>query len=262
MKAVRAKKRLGQHFLKDLSIASKIAETLRFDTYEKVLEIGPGMGVLTQYLPFKKGNVNLIEIDRDSITYLKNKYPLNHQNIIEGDFLKYDLSAIFKNTPFAIIGNFPYNISTQIVFKTLEHRNRIPFFSGMFQKEVAERICEPPGSKKYGILSVLAQLFYTATYEFTVPPHVFSPPPKVDSGVLTLKRKENYSLSCDEKLLFKIVKMSFQQRRKTIRNSLKTLQLPNYITEDSTFDLRPEKLSGDDFVALTQKIGDGEISAR
>ena len=262
MKAVRAKKKLGQHFLKDLSIAEKITKTLLFDTYDKALEIGPGMGVLTQYLPFEKGNIRLIEIDRDSIAYLKNKYPLQHQNIIEGDFLKYDLEELFGEESFAIIGNFPYNISTQIVFKTIENREQIPFFSGMFQKEVAERICEPPGTKKYGILSVLAQLFYTATYEFTVPPNVFSPPPKVDSGVLTLKRKENYSLSCNEKLLFKIVKMSFQQRRKTIRNSLKTLQLPINITEDSIFDLRPEKLSGDDFIALTQKIEDGAISPR
>ena len=159
------------------------------------------------------------------------------------------------------LGISPYNISTQIVFKTIENRTQIPFFSGMFQKEVAERICEPPGTKKYGILSVLAQLFYTATYEFTVPPNVFNPPPKVDSGVLTLRRKENYSLPCNEQLLFKIVKMSFQQRRKTIRNSLKTLQLPINITEDSIFDLRPEKLSGDDFIALTQKIEDGQISS-
>ena len=239
----------------------KIANTLGFDTYDKVLEIGPGMGVLTQFLPFEKGNVHLIEIDQESIAYLKNKYPLRESNIIEGDFLNYDLSTLFGNKPFAIIGNFPYNISTQIVFKTLEHRDQIPFFSGMFQKEVAERICEPPGTKKYGILSVLAQLFYTATYEFTVPPNVFTPPPKVDSGVLTLKRKENYTLSCNEKLLFKVVKMSFQQRRKTIRNSLKTLQLPLNITEDSIFDMRPEKLSGDDFIALTQKIEDGQISS-
>ncbi len=261
MKTVKAKKKLGQHFLNDLSIAKKIAETLQFETYTKVLEIGPGMGVLTQYLPHKTGKVYLIEIDRESIAYLKNKYPLLEPNIIEGDFLKYDLKSVFGDSPFAIIGNFPYNISTQIVFKALEHRNQIPFFSGMFQKEVAERICEAPGTKKYGILSVLTQLFYTATYEFTVPPEVFSPPPKVDSGVLTLKRKENYSLDCNEKLLFKIVKMSFQQRRKTLRNSLKTLQLPINLTEDSIFDMRPEKLSGDDFIGLTQKIEDGKISS-
>lgn len=261
MKTVKAKKKLGQHFLNDLNIAKKIANTLRYDTYSRVLEIGPGMGVLTQYLPHSTGKIHLIEIDRESIVYLKNKYPLLEQNIIEGDFLTYDLNSIFGDSPFAIIGNFPYNISTQIVFKTIEYRDQIPFFSGMFQKEVAERICETPGTKKYGILSVLAQLFYTATYEFTVPPKVFSPPPKVDSGVLTLRRKENYSLACNEKLLFKIVKMSFQQRRKTLRNSLKTLQLPINLKEDSIFDMRPEKLSGADFIGLTQKIEDGKISS-
>ena len=260
MKAVRAKKKLGQHFLKDLGIAEKITKTLLFDTYDKALEIGPGMGVLTQYLPFEKGNIHLIEIDRDSIAYLKKKYPLQHQNIIEGDFLKYDLDLLFGEKSFAIIGNFPYNISTQIVFKTIENREQIPFFSGMFQKEVAERICEPPGTKKYGILSVLTQLFYIATYEFTVPPNVFSPPPKVESGVLTLKRKEDYSLSCNEKLLFKIIKMSFQQRRKTIRNSLKTLQLPINITEDSIFDLRPESLNCEAFVILTKMIENVKLS--
>ena len=261
MKTVKAKKKLGQHFLNDLNIAKKITETLQFETYTKVLEIGPGMGVLTQYLPHKTGKVYLIEIDRESIAYLKNKYPLLEPNIIEGDFLKFNLKSVFGDSPFVIIGNFPYNISTQIVFKALEHRNQIPFFSGMFQKEVAERICEAPGTKKYGILSVLTQLFYTPKYEFTVPPEVFSPPPKVDSGVLTLKRKENYSLDCNEKLLFKIVKMSFQQRRKTLRNSLKTLQLPINLKEDSIFDMRPEKLSGDDFIRLTQKIEDGKISS-
>tara|TARA_B100000767_G_scaffold275797_1_gene315845 strand:- start:1509 stop:2294 length:786 start_codon:yes stop_codon:yes gene_type:complete len=261
MKTVKAKKKLGQHFLNDLNIAKKIANTLKYDTYSKVLEIGPGMGVLTQYLPHSTGKIHLIEIDHESIVYLKNKYPLLEQNIIKSDFLKYDLSLIFGNSPFAIIGNFPYNISTQIVFKTIENRNQIPFFSGMFQKEVAERICEAPGTKKYGILSVLVQLFYTATYEFTVPPEVFSPPPKVDSGVLTLRRKENYSLACNEKLLFKIVKMSFQQRRKILRNSLKILQLPINLSEDSIFNMRPEKLSGNDFIGLTQKIENGKISS-
>ena len=260
MKAVRPKKNLGQHFLKDLSIAQRIADTLAFDTYKQAIEIGPGMGVLTQYLPFKEGKVQLIEIDRDSIAYLQAKYPSNTNQIVEGDFLKLDLSRYFGDEPLAIIGNFPYNISTQIVFKTLENRGRIPFFSGMFQKEVAQRICEPPGSKRYGILSVLTQLFYETTYAFTVPPSVFNPPPKVDSGVICLKRKENFTLDCNESLLFKIVKLSFQQRRKTLRNSLKTLQLPKNITEDSIFDLRPEKLAGDDFVALTKKIEHGQLS--
>ncbi len=260
MKVVRAKKKLGQHFLKDLNIASKIANTLNFENYSKVLEIGPGMGVLTQYLPHTNNNVYLIEIDRESVSFLKKKYPHLEHNIIEDDFLKFDISSIFNSTPFAIIGNFPYNISTQIVFKTIEHRNQIPFFVGMFQKEVGERICELPGSKKYGILSVLVQLFYSATYLFTVPPNVFNPPPKIDSGVITLKRKEEYTLNCNEKLLFKIVKLSFQQRRKTIRNSLKTLLTSDINTEDVIFGLRPEKLSGDDFIALTQRFENGSTS--
>ena len=259
MKSVRPKKKLGQHFLTDLSIAEKIAQTLTFDHYDKVLEIGPGMGVLTQFLPWKEGKVSLIELDSESIEYLQANYVNMIDKIHEGDFLKIDLNTLMGKAPFAIIGNFPYNISTQIVFKTLENRDQIPFFSGMFQKEVAQRICEPPGTKKYGILSVLTQLFYEAKYEFTVPPGVFNPPPKVDSGVLTLKRKAIYTLDCNEKLLFKIVKMSFQQRRKTLRNSLKTLGLPKNITEDSIFDLRPEKLSGDDFIALTKKIDHGQL---
>ena len=260
MKSVRPKKKLGQHFLTDLSVAEKIAKTLEFDTYDQVLEIGPGMGVLTQFLPWKEDKVHLIEIDRESVTYLQKAYSSLGERIHQGDFLNIDLTTIFNEKPFAIIGNFPYNISTQIVFKTLENRDRIPFFSGMFQKEVAQRICEPPGSKKYGILSVLTQLFYETKYEFTVPPNVFNPPPKVDSGVLTLKRKAVYSLDCDEKLLFKIVKLSFQQRRKTLRNSLKTLDIPKSLTEDSIFDQRPEKLSGEAFIALTKKIDHGQLS--
>lgn len=260
MKAVRPKKKLGQHFLTDLSVAEKIAQTLAFDQYDKVLEIGPGMGVLTQFLPWKEGKVSLIELDKESIAYLQATFVSMTDKIHEGDFLKIDLNRLMGGGNFAIIGNFPYNISTQIVFKTLAHRDQIPFFSGMFQKEVAQRICEPPGTKKYGILSVLTQLFYEAKYEFTVPPGVFNPPPKVDSGVLTLRRKTVYALDCDEKLLFKIVKMSFQQRRKTLRNSLKTLGLPKNITEDTIFDLRPEKLSGNDFIALTKKIDHGQLS--
>jgi 16S rRNA (adenine1518-N6/adenine1519-N6)-dimethyltransferase len=258
MKPVRAKKKLGQHFLNDLSIAQKIADTLVFDHYKKVLEIGPGMGVLTQFLVPKTKNLHLIEIDSESVNYLRNNYSEIDTKITEGDFLK---KKIFGDHPFAIIGNFPYNISTQIVFKTLEYREQIPFFVGMFQKEVAERICEPPGSKKYGILSVLAQIFYNTTYLFSVPPHVFSPPPKVDSAVMQMVRKEDFNLDCDEGLLFKIVKLSFQQRRKTLRNSLKTLNLPDILREDTIFDLRPEKLSGDDFIQLTKRIGHGNISS-
>ena len=197
MKSVRAKKKLGQHFLKDLNIARKISETLTFENYKKVIEIGPGMGVLTQFLIEKTKDLNLIEIDSDSAAYLKNHYEEKDFNLIEGDFLKLDIEKTFGSEPLAIIGNFPYNISTQIIFKTLEHRNQIPFFSGMFQKEVAERICESPGSKKYGILSVLTQLFYKTELLFEVSPEVFKPKPKVISAVIKLERKENLNLDLE-----------------------------------------------------------------
>ena len=260
MKNVRPKKKLGQHFLTDLNIAKKIADLLDPFTTPNILEIGPGTGVLTQYLTSKKAALHLIEIDEESINFLHTKYTSDQLNLIQGDFLKIDLQTLFGTDSFAVIGNFPYNISSQIVFKILENKAQIPFFAGMFQKEVAERICEPPGSKKYGILSVLSQLFFITEYLFTVPPSVFNPPPKVDSAVIKLTRKENFSLDCDETLLYKVVKLSFQQRRKTLRNSLKTLNLPDNLREDSIFDLRPEKLSGDDFIQLTKRIDYGNIS--
>ena len=259
--SVKAKKHLGQHFLKDENIAKKIADTLSLKGYDDVLEIGPGMGVLTKYLLDKDTTTHVVEIDTESVDYLKNNYLNLSDRIYEKDFLRYDLNLVFKGKSFAIIGNFPYNISTQIVFKTLEMRDQIPEFSGMFQKEVAQRICSKEGSKVYGILSVLTQAFYNAEYLFTVPPEVFNPPPKVDSGVLLLTRKENYTLPCDEKLFFRVVKTGFQQRRKTLRNSLKTLNLPDILREDTIFDLRPEKLSGDDFIQLTKRIGHGNISS-
>jgi 16S rRNA (adenine1518-N6/adenine1519-N6)-dimethyltransferase len=254
MEKVKAKKHLGQHFLNDENIAQKIADTLTLEGYQKVLEIGPGMGVLTKYLLDKPITTYVIEIDTESVTYLQNHYPKLDGKIISKDFLKYNLTEVLGTEPFAIIGNFPYNISTQIVFKTLELRHQIPEFSGMFQKEVAERICEKKGSKTYGILSVLTQAFYDAEYLFTVSEHVFTPPPKVKSGVLRLKRKENYHLPCDEKLFFTVVKTAFNQRRKTLRNSLKTYQLSDNLKEDSIFDLRPEQLSVEQFIELTQKI--------
>jgi len=260
MKNVRPKKKLGQHFLTDLNIAEKIADLLEFENYQKVLEIGPGTGVLTQFLIPKTNALHLVEIDQESIQFLQTNYSSEEIHLIEADFLKLDLNRIFSSEPFAIIGNFPYNISSQIVFKVLENRIQIPFFAGMFQKEVAERICEPPGSKKYGILSVLSQLYYETEYLFTVPPTVFNPPPKVDSAVIRLTRKQNIDLDYDEALLKKVVKLSFKQRRKTLRNSLKTLNLPDNLREDSIFDLRPEKLSGDDFIHLTKRIGHGNIS--
>ena len=260
MKNVRPKKKLGQHFLTDLNIAKKIADLLDYSTHQNVLEIGPGTGVLAQYLVFKTSALHLIEVDEESIHFLQKKYNSEVLNLIQGDFLKLDLKTIFGTNTFSVIGNFPYNISSQIVFKVLENKIQIPFFAGMFQKEVAERICEPPGSKKYGILSVLSQLYYKTEYLFTVPPIVFKPPPKVDSAVIKLTRKENIRLDCDETLLNKVIKLSFQQRRKTLRNSLKTLNLPDNLREDSIFGLRPEKLSGNDFIQLTKRIGYGNIS--
>jgi len=254
MDKVKAKKHLGQHFLKDESVAKNIADTLQLKGYEDILEIGPGMGVLTKYLLERPINTYVIEIDTESVEYLNAHYPKLHGKIISKDFLKYNINEIFEGKQFAITGNFPYNISTQIVFKALEYRNQIPEFSGMFQKEVAERICEKKGSKAYGILSVLVQAFYDAEYLFTVDEHVFNPPPKVKSGVLRLTRKEDFSLPCGEKFFFTVVKTAFQQRRKTLRNSLKSLNLSDNLREDEVFNLRPEQLSVDQFIALTQKI--------
>jgi 16S rRNA (adenine1518-N6/adenine1519-N6)-dimethyltransferase len=252
--SVKAKKHLGQHFLTDESIAKDIADSLSLSGYKKVLEIGPGMGVLTKYVLEKPIETFVIEIDTESVEYLQTHYLNLAPNIISKDFLKYNLKEVFAEEPFAIIGNFPYNISTQIVFKTLEMRDQVPEFSGMFQKEVAQRICSKKGSKVYGILSVLAQAFYDCEYLFTVPPTVFNPPPKVDSGVMIMRRKENYKLDCDEKLLFTVVKTAFNQRRKTLRNSLKSLNLSDKLQEDAIFALRPEQLSVEDFISLTQKI--------
>lgn len=257
---VRAKKHLGQHFLKDENTAEKIGNTLTLSGYAKILEIGPGMGVLTKYLVDKNKDVIAMDLDRESIEYLNVHFLQSNLKIVEGDFLKYDLSQLFGEEQFAITGNFPYNISTQIVFKALEWKHQIPEFTGMFQKEVAKRICEKEGSKTYGILSVLTQAFYEAEYLFTVPPSVFIPPPKVDSGVLRLRRKSDYSLPCDEKMFFSVVKTAFQQRRKTLRNSLKSFNLSPALKEDRIFDQRPEQLSVAQFISLTQKLeNDGII---
>ena len=254
MEKVKAKKHLGQHFLNDESIAKDIADTLTLKGYDKILEIGPGMGVLTKYLLDKPTTTYVIEIDTESVTYLEEHYPKLEGKIISKDFLRYNIKEIFGEEPFAIIGNFPYNISTQIVFRALELRAQIPEFAGMFQKEVAQRICEKKGSKAYGILSVLVQAFYHAEYLFTVSEHVFIPPPKVKSGVLRLTRKEDYHLPCSEKLFFTVVKTAFQQRRKTMRNSLKSLNLSDSLREDTIFDLRPEQLNVEQFIELTTKI--------
>ena len=259
-KGVRAKKHLGQHFLKDEGVAEKIANTLNFNGYNKVLEIGPGTGVLTKYLLEKDIELVAMDLDRDSISFLEANYLNKNLQLLEADFLKYDLSDVFGESEFAVTGNFPYNISTQIVFKTLENKKKIPEFTGMFQKEVALRICAKEGSKTYGILSVLTQVFYEAEYLFTVPPTVFNPPPKVESGVLRLVRKADFSLACDEKMLYKVVKTAFQQRRKTMRNSLKSFNLSDKIKEDTIFGQRPEQLSVAQFVALTLKLEEDAIS--
>ena len=253
MRKIKPKKYLGQHFLKDENIARKIVESLSISNYSNVLEIGPGTGVLTKYLIEKKINLKLVEIDSDSVNFLKSNLQIDPLIILENDFLKLQLDDVFTDK-FAIIGNFPYNISTQIIFKALEYKNLIPELIGMFQKEVAERICETKGSKKYGILSVLTQAYYDTEYLFSVPPSVFTPPPKVVSAVIKLVRKKQTEINYNEKLFFKVVKQSFQQRRKTLRNSLKTFNLTDSLREDTIFDLRPEQLSVKDFIHLTVLI--------
>ncbi|MEM9362392.1 MAG: 16S rRNA (adenine(1518)-N(6)/adenine(1519)-N(6))-dimethyltransferase RsmA [Bacteroidota bacterium] len=265
---VKAKKHFGQHFLKDEAIAQRIAETLSLEGYTNVMEIGPGMGVLTKYLLLRDLDLVAMDLDSESIVYLNHSFPLEHAkvlerndrlNIIEADFLRFDLKQLYGNEQFAVTGNFPYNISSQIVFKVLEMRNQIPEFSGMFQKEVAQRICETSGSKTYGILSVLVQAFYRAEYLFTVHPQVFDPPPKVQSGVLRLTRKNEFKLPCDEHLFFKVVKAAFNQRRKTLRNSLKTFNLSDNLKEHTIFGQRPEQLDVADFVSLTQQIANDSV---
>ena len=253
MRKVRAKKHLGQHFLNDLNIAQKIADSLQRQAYKQVLEIGPGMGVLTQFLLQKDSEVFVIEIDTESVVYLKTHFPQLNNNIIEGDFLKLPLNEIFKE-PFALIGNFPYNISSQILFKALEHKEIIPEITGMFQKEVAERVASQPGNKNYGIISVLLQAYYNIEYLFTVNEDVFIPPPKVKSGVIRLIRKENQTLDCDEKLFKRVVKTAFNQRRKTLRNALKSINLVDEKKAEPYLGLRAEQLSVDDFIQLTQSF--------
>ena len=245
--------------MKDSNISKKIVESLISKKLKSILEIGPGMGILTQYLINKKTETFFIEIDKDSIMYLDKMYPKIKNSIIHDDFLKVSLDQ-FK-TPIGLIGNFPYNISSQILFKLIENRKNVEELVGMFQLEVANRVCASPGSKTYGILSVLIQAFYFTEFLFDLDPSHFNPPPKVNSGVIRLTKKDDQDLDCDEKLFFKIVKTSFQQRRKTLRNSLKTFNLPVNIKEDVIFEKRPETLSVDDFILLTNIIADGTIPA-
>jgi 16S rRNA (adenine1518-N6/adenine1519-N6)-dimethyltransferase len=260
---VKAKKALGQHFLKDLSIARRIVDELTIpeskvkgepDTITNVIEVGPGTGVLTQYLVNdKRINLILAEIDSESVKYLKIHYPNLGSSLIEGDFLKMDLTKLFDGD-FMVIGNFPYNISSQIFFKVLEYRERVPQVVGMLQKEVAERLASPPGNKSYGILSVLLQAWYSIEYLFTVDENSFIPPPKVKSAVIRIKRNTRTSLGCDEVLFKSVIKTTFNQRRKTIRNSIKPIAGGVELPDDILFTKRPEQLSVEQFVELTNLL--------
>ncbi len=253
MQKVKPKKFLGQHFLTDLSVADRIAATL--DNYKSlpVLEVGPGMGVLTQFLLERGHDLTVVELDTESVDYLERNFPALNGRILGEDFLKLDLNKLYDGN-FCVIGNYPYNISSQIFFKVLDHRDRITCCSGMLQKEVAERIAAGPGSKTYGILSVLLQAWYDIEYIFTVSEHVFNPPPKVKSGVIRLVRNNVTDLGCDEALFKTVVKTSFGQRRKTLRNSLRSLAANPEILTDEIFNKRPEQLSVAEFIRLTNML--------
>ena len=255
MKSVKPKKFLGQHFLKDLQIAQDIANTVDSCPDIPILEVGPGMGVLTQYLIAKERPVKVVELDFESVAYLKENFSRLGDNIIEQDFLRMDLNKVFDGNPFVLTGNYPYNISSQIFFKMLENKDLIPCCTGMIQKEVAERITASPGNKSYGILSVLIQAWYKVEYLFTVPEHVFNPPPKVKSAVIRMTRNGTRQLGCDEKLFRQIVKTTFNQRRKTLRNSISPILGKGHpLSADLIFNERPEQLSVEEFVELTNRI--------
>lgn len=259
MNYVKPKKQLGQHFLKDLGVAERIAQTLTPDAPTHVLEIGPGTGVLTQFLLKNKLiDLQVIEVDGESVQYLGEHFPELEGRVIYGDFLRYDLDKLFAGQSFNLIGNYPYNISSQIFFRALELRDRIPVISGMIQKEVALRLASGPGNKDYGILSVLLQAYYDIQYLFTVPPGVFNPPPKVDSAVLIMRRNGVDHLDCNEVLFKQVVKATFNQRRKTIRNSIKPLFPAGLPAAGHPYlDKRPEQLSVAQFVELTQWVETG-----
>lgn len=256
MKTVTAKKRLGQHFLVDLTIARDIADTVDICPGTPVLEVGPGMGVLTQFLLEKQRELKVVEIDEESVAYLRhNLTALQEENIIPDDFLKMHLDRVFNGEQFMLIGNYPYNISSQIFFKMLDYKEYIPLCSGMIQKEVGERLAAAPGSKAYGILSILIQLWYDVEYLFTVDENVFSPPPKVKSAVVRMKRNKREELECDESLFKKIVKGTFNQRRKKLRNSIQQIVGKNStLLSDPILDKRPEQLSIEDFIDLTKRV--------
>ena len=252
---VKAKKHLGQHFLNDENIARDIAEGLTWQGYNRVLEIGPGMGVLTKYILQAKKNIEVVEIDTESVEYLKEYYQPFYPGfkIHSEDFLKMDFSAKFDEQ-IAVLGNFPYNISSQIIFKVIEERENVPEVCGMFQKEVAERIASKKGTKDYGILSVLAQAYYHCEYLFTVPEHVFTPPPRVKSGVIIMKRYRTEIEGVNKSKFFQVVKAGFGQRRKTLRNALKAIGVPEDLNDHEFMNLRAEQLSVEDFIELTKRM--------
>lgn len=255
MRLVKPKKFLGQHFLKDLKVAQDIADTVDSQPELPVLEVGPGMGVLTQFLVKKERTVKVVEVDYESVAYLREAFPSLEDHIIEDDFLKMNLNRTFDGNPFVLTGNYPYNISSQIFFKMLDNKELIPCCTGMIQKEVAERIAAGPGSKTYGILSVLIQAWYEVEYLFTVSEHVFNPPPKVKSAVIRMTRNQTRALGCNEKLFKQVVKTTFNQRRKTLRNSIKPiLGKESSILQDEIFNKRPEQLSVQQFVELTNMV--------
>ena len=271
MRLVKPKKFLGQHFLTDLGIARDIADTVDACPDIPVLEVGPGMGVMTQYLVQKPRTVKVVEIDYESVSFLREKFPSLEENIIEDDFLKMHLENVFQGQPFVLTGNYPYNISSQIFFKMLNYKDLIPCCTGMIQKEVAERIAAAPGNKSYGILSVLIQAWYSVEYLFTVHEHVFNPPPKVKSAVIRMTRNSTTSLGCDEQLFKRLVKTTFNQRRKTLRNNIRPLlgeldtqcakegfPIPDHSTllQNPIFNQRPEQLSVQQFIALTNRVSD------
>lgn len=250
--SVRAKKHLGQHFLTDENIAKNIVDALSLENYSKILEVGPGMGVLTKYLLDKKAEIFVAEIDRESIDYLKNHYPKLEDQHFTGDFLKINITNVFKDQV-AVIGNFPYNISSQILFKIIDFYDDVPEMVGMFQKEVAERTAAVPRTKDYGILSVLVQALYDVKYLFTVHENVFNPPPKVKSGVIKLTRNPKEGLAGNEVLFKKIVKAGFNQRRKKLSNSLKVLEIPEALQNHPFLEKRAEELSVQDFISFTNE---------
>lgn len=252
---MKAKKSFGQHFLKDHGIARRIAESLQLmDQYQHVLEIGPGKGMLTAHLLEFGYPLTVVEADKDMVDYLNIHLPELRDHIISEDFLRLKLEDYFGNEPIGIIGNFPYNISSQILFRTLDYKHQIPELVGMFQMEVGKRVCSGPGSKEYGVTSVLLQAYYETEYLFTVDRLAFSPPPKVQSGVIRLTRKENQDLGCDEKLFKRIVKQTFGQRRKMLRNTLKSFVKDITALQDPFFQKRPEALGLEEFVQVTRMV--------